>query len=103
MESGTEIFAELAVMYAKETVCDKAEAQQATFVAATLLADMFGKKEIGDYFSKRASEMENEKTGETWKECESEISFDEPAQVTNLVPANETNVKQAYYQNSYWI
>lgn len=54
----------IALQYAIETGCDEATAMQAAFVAATLLADMAGRKDIGDYFSKRATEMEAEKTGE---------------------------------------
>jgi len=62
----TNLFHKFAVEYARETGCDKATAQQASFVAATLLADLAGKKEIGDYFSQRAVDMEFKKNGETF-------------------------------------
>lgn len=52
-----------AYKYAEATGCDMATAEQATFVAATLLADMVGRRDIGDYFSGRASEMESKKDG----------------------------------------
>ncbi len=61
-----DLFHRFAIEYAKETGCDKATAQQASFVAAALIADLMGKKEIGDYFSRRASDMELKRNGETF-------------------------------------
>lgn len=55
---------QIALTYAQATGCDAATAAQAAFVAATLLADMVGRRDIGDYFSQRASDMEPITTGE---------------------------------------
>jgi len=84
----TDLFHRFAIEYAKETGCDKATAKQASFVAATLIADLMGKKEIGNYFSRRASEMELKKDGETFILFNSKNDID-LNDISYIVPANE--------------
>ena len=48
----------IAAEYQTLSGCDDATAQQAAFVAATLLADMVGHRDIGDYFAERAEKVQ---------------------------------------------
>jgi hypothetical protein len=105
--AGSIAFASFAVAYAKRTGCDRAKAQQASFALATALADFLKVNDAGDYFSKRALEMDDVMTGETWQpvkfELPTDCEVDDPSQVSAIKPANETNLSEAYYRNSYWI
>lgn len=46
--------------YYQLTNCDEAQAKQVAFVAAALLSDMVNRKDLGDYFTNRATDMEKE-------------------------------------------
>ena len=105
VDYNVDMFHKLAEAYAVETGCNLATAQQAAFVAAAAFADVVGRKDIGDYFLSRAAEMELAESGEPWKSAEERPAFfdNDATQVTQLVPANTTNLEQAAYRNGYWI
>ncbi len=99
-----DIFAKFAEGYAKEIGCDSASAHQAAFVAAALFADAVGHKDLGDYFTNRAIELEPQTGGERWKEpTPFGLEVFEPAQITQIIPANEIEYEAAAYRNGYWI
>lgn len=55
----------IAAAYQDATACSDADAIEAAFVAAGLLADMVGDKQAGDYFFQRAREQADHISGAT--------------------------------------
>lgn len=86
----SDLLTKFAIEYAQKTGCDAAQATQASFVIATLLADIVGRKDIGNYFSKRASDMEGKGDGKSMMPF-SEGTLSHPSNLIDTSNHNKDN------------